>query len=526
MKKLLLALTALTIIGTANATHVVGGSIQTNWVSANNYTFTVTVYRDCHVGSSPMPTSLTVGVYQADTDLLVGSTFTISSPVITANLPFGDECYTPTDMCVDQGIFTSGIINLPNHAAGYYVSTAIYARNNIITNLDNPGSQGMTFYAEIPDPALGQNSSPQWGPYPLDAYLCIDNLKEFDFGVTDPDGDSLVYSLVSPLYAASSGTSAGPYADVTWNTPTYSLANICGGTPPMSINSNTGVVSASPDAAGVFVFAVRVEEYRGGVKIGETRNDVQYNALNCVFDQAPTLYVGEQDTLVAELGQQFCFDMVILDDDEGDTLALSIDAASTISEGAIFFLDTNNTYNYYNTSNSMWESIVTSGNTVYDTVNNWFIDTGSVGLRYCWQTECGDELVSAPYEVGLSAFSIGCSGHSDTMSVTVYLDVRPIEDGYEYTPNVFSPNNDGYNDIFKLAGIPDPCYDEIKVEIYNRWGQLVYDFEILPESGDLIEWDGKNKGGNYVAGGTYYLWIKGQYGGVEVEEHFPVTVVY
>lgn len=525
MKKLLLSLLAFGLLGTASATHVVGGSIQVDWVAANQYTITVTVYRDCHPGSSAMPGSVTVGVYDQVTNALIGSTINISSPVITPNLPFGDECYTPTDMCVDQGVFTSGTVFLSDNPNGYYISTAIYARNNIITNLNNPGSQGMTFYAEIPDPALGQNSSPQWGPYPLDAYLCIDNTKTFDFGVIDPDGDSLAYSLVDPLYAGSSGTTPGPYTPVTWDTPTYSLANICGGAPPMSIDPITGEISATPDAAGVFVFAVAVEEYRGGVKIGEVRNDVQYNALNCVFDQAPELYVGQSDTLVADLGQTFCFDVAVLDDDEGDTLALYVNAASTFALGAAFEFDPANTYDYWNSSTMMWETITTSGSTTYDTVNQWFVDTGSVGMTYCWATECGDELVSAPYEVDLLAFSIGCSGHSDTIAKTVYLDVRPLSNGYEYTPNVFSPNGDGVNDVFTLVGVPDPCYDDIKVEIYNRWGQLVYQGEILPESGDVISWDGTNEQGNTVSDGTYFLWIKGQYGGMEVEENFPVTVL-
>ena len=39
-------------------------------------------------------------------------------------------------------------------------------------------------------------------------------------------------------------------------------------------------------------------------------------------------------------------------------------------------------------------------------------------------------------------------------------------------PNAFSPNGDGMNDtweIFSIAGIPD-----VIVEIYNRWGELIY----------------------------------------------------
>nr|WP_254598555.1 gliding motility-associated C-terminal domain-containing protein [Flavobacterium sp. 14A] len=41
--------------------------------------------------------------------------------------------------------------------------------------------------------------------------------------------------------------------------------------------------------------------------------------------------------------------------------------------------------------------------------------------------------------------------------------------------NAFSPNNDGINDIFVIDNIADvACYPENDVEIYNRWGVLVY----------------------------------------------------
>lgn len=51
-------------------------------------------------------------------------------------------------------------------------------------------------------------------------------------------------------------------------------------------------------------------------------------------------------------------------------------------------------------------------------------------------------------------------------------------------PNVFTPNNDGKNDV--LRPFPYRFIDHIKLRIYNRWGQLVY------ETTDLnILWDGK-----------------------------------
>jgi gliding motility-associated-like protein len=44
--------------------------------------------------------------------------------------------------------------------------------------------------------------------------------------------------------------------------------------------------------------------------------------------------------------------------------------------------------------------------------------------------------------------------------------------------NAFSPNGDGLNEFFSLENIEDSCYIYNKVEIYNRWGVLVYDTEM------------------------------------------------
>jgi gliding motility-associated-like protein len=42
--------------------------------------------------------------------------------------------------------------------------------------------------------------------------------------------------------------------------------------------------------------------------------------------------------------------------------------------------------------------------------------------------------------------------------------------------NAFSPNGDGVNEMFTIDNIDDTiCYPENTVEIYNRWGVLVFE---------------------------------------------------
>ena len=60
---------------------------------------------------------------------------------------------------------------------GYYIQYQTCCRNASVTNLADPDSDGISIFAIIPDPALGQNSSPDFGNYPNDAYFCLNSTK-------------------------------------------------------------------------------------------------------------------------------------------------------------------------------------------------------------------------------------------------------------------------------------------------------------------------------------------------------------
>jgi gliding motility-associated-like protein len=78
--------------------------------------------------------------------------------------------------------------------------------------------------------------------------------------------------------------------------------------------------------------------------------------------------------------------------------------------------------------------------------------------------------------------------------------VQCVDDcSYFELPNVFSPNGDGVNDVY-LAINPLNYVKRLEMNIYNRWGELVYH-----TTKPLIEWDGKAQNTNStVATGVYY----------------------
>ena len=87
-------------------------------------------------------------------------------------------------------------------------------------------------------------------------------------------------------------------------------------------------------------------------------------------------------------------------------------------------------------------------------------------------------------------------------------------------PNVFSPNGDGINDVFFVKAA---MLRRINAEIFDRWGQLVY--EVNSTTGN-IEWDGTNQKGKPVAAGTYYLALFAEgYDGRTYDSRTTITLV-
>lgn len=65
--------------------------------------------------------------------------------------------------------------------------------------------------------------------------------------------------------------------------------------------------------------------------------------------------------------------------------------------------------------------------------------------------------------------------------VMVEAEVARCCDGDIFIPSAFTPNNDGLNDVFRPR--PDFSYSLRSMEIYNRWGQVIY-------SSNEGRWDG------------------------------------
>ena len=102
---------------------------------------------------------------------------------------------------------------------------------------------------------------------------------------------------------------------------------------------------------------------------------------------------------------------------------------------------------------------------------------------------------------------------------------EPIEEFSYVLPNVFTPNGDGFNDVFepKVTGLS--LLLSAKTVIFNRWGNVLWD-------GDdpLIHWDGKSKQtGLDCSTGTYFyvtdIIYQGETGEEKLHLQGSITIV-
>lgn len=87
-----------------------------------------------------------------------------------------------------------------------------------------------------------------------------------------------------------------------------------------------------------------------------------------------------------------------------------------------------------------------------------------------------------------------CGTYSDTAFLTTEVCVIEF-------PNVFTPNADGPNDTWHALNQPDG-FATFKCQIFNRWGNLMYEYDNVAGS-----WDGKNSSGNMASEGVYFYTV-------------------
>jgi gliding motility-associated-like protein len=135
-----------------------------------------------------------------------------------------------------------------------------------------------------------------------------------------------------------------------------------------------------------------------------------------------------------------------------------------------------------------------------------FTDTSKYSVSYYWDFNDGNTsttqnpshvyYANGTYTViQVVTDQFGCA---DTAKSYVKI-LTVINEIAELIPNAISPNNDGKNDIWRLDFI-NVYYPKAEIEIYNRWGQRLFQ-----SIGYDNAWDGSYKGAPLPVGSYYFI---------------------
>ncbi|CAN5431720.1 hypothetical protein BH09BAC3_BH09BAC3_07060 [soil metagenome] len=332
MKKVFIFLILLTTPLLGRASHIVGGEFELLRIAGFQYRLNMVLYFDEKNGNQgAKDPNVTVRIFRKIDNAIMLTLLLPQSSLSSVNYT---QPACSSGELVTSKILYSALITLSaaqfSDPGGYYVSWERCCRNYGITNIfsNNPAFggtyAGQTFYLEFPavmkDGQQFVDSTPRLFP-PLNDYACPGRPYYADFAGTDDDGDSLVYSLTTPLNTKTSDAvppgnvpRPGPYPLVSWRLP-FGITNIINGAPDLKI-SQDGFLTVTPTIQGLFVFAVKVEEFRNKVKIGETRRDFQMLVVDQCSSAVPPRIVGKKlsdATYTGENNWTVSFDNTVTD---------------------------------------------------------------------------------------------------------------------------------------------------------------------------------------------------------------------
>jgi gliding motility-associated-like protein len=272
------------------ATHAMGGELTYACLGGNQYKVTLKFYRDCNGVAAPTNCNngLSFNVSSANCGANFSQCFALESvQVITPICPTEiDRCSSTTGVYGVEEYTFSRIVNLSAYAGcttgnDWVIAWNLCCRNNAITSLQSPGTQSLYLNTRLNTTVTPCNNSPIFNTDPT-PYYCLGQNLSYNPGATDPDGDSLAFSIIQPRT-----TNNQPIPFAAGYTLSQPIRNN-GGAGAVILNPITGTITCTPSIQQVAVVTYQVSEYRNGILIGTVTRDVQFVVRQCAGNSSPT----------------------------------------------------------------------------------------------------------------------------------------------------------------------------------------------------------------------------------------------
>ena len=304
----------------STASHVSGGDMSFQCIGLNTYQITLNLFRDCS------------GITMSNSEFIDATSTCGGNITVTMNLSnvngtnisqlcptdsLNSTCFGGTLPGMQLYTYTGTVVLAPP-CDTWTLSWSTCCRNNTV-NIPSSSSDDIYIQATLNTVTAPCNNSPIFTSQPI-PYVCATQTVNYNFGVSEPDGDSLSFQFISAMQAGA--------APLTYGGGYSGAVPITG----ISIDPQTGQITFIPTVQGNFVVVVQCNEYDdAGNLISTTMRDIQFVVLNCT-NTVPNLNAGQITNLVGNAvltgpnsidiceGNTFSFTAVYTDPNVGDSL--------------------------------------------------------------------------------------------------------------------------------------------------------------------------------------------------------------
>ena len=179
--------------------------------------------------------------------------------------------------------------------------------------------------------------------------------------------------------------------------------------------------------------------------------------------------------------------------------------------------DLNGTETVYATFTNTSTNFANPLNPLADTTFFWNLNYDNTGWILSESLEeTFDTLYNGEEVYTVCLVAMNKNGCTDTTCKDITVYAQPGFVPY----NIFSPNNDGKNDVFSFSLGADGVA-QFSCIVVDRWGNTIFEFTDVTQA-----WDGKTKGGNPCTDGVYfYTYVIEYTNGTKDEGQGNVTIV-
>ncbi|MGC4041405.1 MAG: Ig-like domain-containing protein [Flavobacterium sp.] len=420
-----------------------------------------------------------------------GSVTNPSNGTVVLN-PNGTVTYTPNSGFVGQDTFTYQICDngtpatcdtatvivtvLPNNNGAnttyaiddsYFINCSSISSMNLLSNdYDLEGNQQNIVTTLVVQPLHGTVAINADGTFTYSVNGCYTGPDSFVYQVCDNGSPvacdkATVYLLIQDITPPVLVSQLAPILNVNCDAipalPTLVFTDVCSATSNITVTSTEVTSNVSEDG-----------------KYTITRTFTASDLCNNQTTVTQTVNVTIPDYIRAITTEELC----------NVDIDLTIDLAAQI--------------------NSQFPGMIMAGGT--------FTDVSGVGAALSGSVFKPLDLVDGDYIVRYENHDPTCPRIVD-VTVPVRRDVCVVENCVSLVVhNAFTPNGDGINENFVIDNITNPCYEENTVEIYNRWGVLVFEVQNYNNNDHVFKGYSEGrvtiKKASALPSGTYFYVLK------------------